>query len=197
MIKIGVTGGIGSGKSVVCRIFSVLGVPVYYADREAKRLMQEDPALAAAIRHQFGEGAYDARGLLDTRYLAARVFRDPAQLARLNALVHPATIRDADNWAGTQRTPYVLKEAALMFETESFHHVDRVLGVRAPRPLRIRRAMDRDGVNAEEVLRRMEKQLDEDMKMRLCDYLIDNDEVQALIPQVLQLHQVFLGLAGG
>lgn len=192
MITIGVTGGIGSGKSTICKVFEVLGVPVYYADIEAKNMMQRDPELIGAIRDHFGSEAYDHTGKLNSAYLAKRVFGDAARLKLLNSLVHPATIRDAEQWAGRQHTPYVLKEAALMFETESFHHVDKVLGVQAPEALRIRRTMLRDGVSREEVLQRMNNQLDERIKMRLCDYLIYNDEMQPVIPQVLRLHEHFL-----
>jgi len=196
MLKIGITGAIGSGKSLVARIFEVLGIPVYYADLEAKRIMQQDAALVAAIRAHFGSAAYDRSGHLDRAYLAQRVFSDPDQLGVLNALVHPATIRDSALWAERQRAPYVMKEAALMFETESFHHMDKVLGVSAPEALRILRTMRRDGVSRPEVLRRMGQQLDERVKMRLCDYVIHNDEVQAVLPQVLALHQRFLELSG-
>jgi dephospho-CoA kinase len=196
MLKIGITGGIGSGKSLVARIFEVLGIPVYYADREAKRIMHEDDALVSAIRNHFGSAAYDSSGQLDRAYLAERVFSDPDQLRVLNSLVHPATIRDSELWAERQRAPYVMKEAALMFETESFHHMDRVLGVSAPEALRILRTMRRDQVPRPEVLRRMSQQLDERVKMRLCDYVIRNDEVRPVLPQVLELHRRFLELSG-
>lgn len=192
MLKIGVTGGIGSGKSTVCRIFEVLGIPVYYADAEAKRLMQADPDLVRAIRQHFGEEAYGPSGELDRAFLARKVFGDAEKLNLLNALVHPVTIRDADAWAAKQSSPYVLKEAALMFESEAFHHVDLVIGVSAPAALRISRSIHRDGVDRDEVLKRMASQLDEEIKMRLCDEVILNDEIHAVIPQVLQLHQRFL-----
>lgn len=188
MTKIGITGGIGSGKTTVCRIFEVLGIPVYYADIEAKRLMQEDPGLMAAIRDHFGKEVYDSRGRLDRALLAGMVFGRKEKLEELNALVHPATIRDANEWVGRQTAPYVIKEAALMFESEAFHHVDQVIGVYAPEALRIQRTMHRDGISRGQVLERMRHQLDEEVKMRLCDYVIYNDEQQAVIPQVLQLH---------
>lgn len=192
MLKIGVTGGIGSGKSTVCRIFEVLGIPVYYADAEAKRLMQEDAGLSAAIRDRFGAEAYGREGVLDRAYLARQVFGNPEKLKLLNSLVHPVTVADADRWAGRQSSPYVLKEAALMFESDAFHHVDRVIGVSAPSALRISRTMKRDGIERGEVLKRMAGQLDEEIKMRLCDYVILNDEIHPVIPQVLELHQRFL-----
>jgi dephospho-CoA kinase len=195
MLKIGVTGGIGSGKSTICRIFQVLGIPVYYADAEAKKLMQSDPALVSAIREHFGAEAYEGSGRLNRAFLASQVFGDTEKLVLLNSLVHPVTIRDADRWAGQQSSAYVLKEAALMFESEAFHHVDKVIGVSAPSALRIRRTMRRDQVDRAEVLRRMENQLDEGIKMRLCDYVVYNDEQRAVIPQVLKLHEMLIGLA--
>lgn len=193
MKKVGITGGIGSGKSTICRIFEVLGIPVYYADDEAKRLMQSDPGLVAAIRDHFGSEVYDAKGNLDRSLLARQVFGNKEKLNQLNALVHPVTIREAEEWAKRQTSPYVLKEAALMFESEAFHHVDKVIGVSAPEALRIRRTMQRDNVSRDEVLKRMHHQLDEEVKMRLCDYIIYNDEQQAVIPQVLKLHEELIG----
>lgn len=195
MLKVGITGGIGSGKSTVCKVFETLGIPVYYADAAAKRLMQEDAALKAAICEKFGDDAYDASGRLNRPFLAKIVFSDEQKLGQLNALVHPATIRDAEEWMQRQKTPYAIKEAALMFESEAFHHVDKIIGVSAPASLRILRAMHRDRISREEVLRRMDKQLNEEIKMRLCDYVIRNDERQLIIPQVLQLHEELLRLA--
>lgn len=189
MKKIGITGGIGSGKSTVCKVFETLGIPVYYADDEAKRLMQEDEDLIAAIKDHFGKQAYDESGKLNRTYLASVVFNDPDELNMLNSLVHPVTIRDAEQWALRQTSPYVLKEAALMFESESFHHLDEVIGVSAPVSLRIQRIMHRDNVSRDEVLKRINNQMDEEVKMRLCDYIIYNDEQQAIIPQVMKIHE--------
>jgi len=169
-------------------MFEILGIPVYYADAEAKKLMQYDEELVTAIRRNFGHESYDETGALNRAFLACQVFNDKKKLELLNSLVHPVTIRDAEQWMEKQTSPYVLKEAALMFESEAFHYVDKVIGVSAPSSLRIQRTMQRDGITREEVLHRMENQLDEDMKMRLCDYIIYNDEQQAVIPQVLKLH---------
>ncbi|HWV65939.1 dephospho-CoA kinase [Chitinophaga sp.] len=195
MLKIGITGGIGSGKSTVSRIFELLGVPVYYADDRAKDIMVRDPELAAQVKHHFGEEIYDAEGALNRKLLGNIVFNDKDKLALLNSLVHPATIRDSDNWALQQHTPYVLKEAALLFETESFHHLDKVIAVFAPQPLRVHRVMKRDNVTRNEVLARIYKQIDETIKMKLSDYVIYNDEQHVVIPQVLALHKQFLELA--
>lgn len=194
MKKIGITGGIGSGKSTICRIFEVLRIPVYYADLEAKRLMQHDHLLKTAIREHFGHEVYDSDGNLNRIFLAKIVFGDKEKLTLLNLLVHPVTIRDAELWAEKQDAPYVIKEAALMFESEAFHYVDKVIGISAPVPLRIKRTMNRDGVERGEVIRRMKNQIDEGTKMKMCDYIIYNDEQQAVIPQVLKLHEAILNL---
>lgn len=195
MLKVGITGGIGSGKSTVSRIFEILGIPVYYADERAKDILVRDQELATAVRQHFGPETYDANGALNRKYLGSIVFNDKDKLALLNSLVHPATIRDSNLWAGQQTAPYVLKEAALLFESESFHYLDKVIGVYAPQPLRILRVMKRDNATREEVLARMHKQIDEKIKMRLCDYVIQNDEQQLVIPQVLALHEQLLQLA--
>ncbi|MCW3464293.1 dephospho-CoA kinase [Chitinophaga nivalis] len=195
MLKIGITGGIGSGKSTVSKIFELLGVPVYYADDRAKDILVRDAVLAAQVKEHFGAAVYDEQGALNRKYLGNIVFNDKAKLDLLNSLVHPATIRDSEQWAQQQQAPYVLKEAALLFETESFHYLDKIIGVSAPQPLRIHRVMKRDNVSRNDVLARMYKQLDEVIKMRLCDYVIHNDEQQMVIPQVLALHNTLLQLA--
>jgi len=194
MLKIGITGGIGSGKTTVSKVFETLGIPVYYADDAAKVLMNTDTALAAGIREAFGEAAYNS-GVLDRKYLAGKVFNDVQKLEQLNRLVHPATLADAAAWMERQETPYVIKEAALIFESGSQQQLQKVIGVYAPTHLRIQRVMQRDGVTREAVLSRMDKQINETIKMRLCDYVIDNDEQQLLIPQVLAVHEKLLALA--
>ncbi|MBL7738273.1 MAG: dephospho-CoA kinase [Chitinophagaceae bacterium] len=191
MLKVGLTGGIGSGKSTVAKIFEVLGIPVYYADDAAKQIMNTDPELKAAVIADFGEAAYK-EGKLDRAYIASIVFSDNKKLEWLNSLTHPATIRHADEWMKKQVTPYAVKEAALLFESGANAHLDHIIGVYAPKGLRIKRVMQRDKVNEEEVLKRISRQMDEDEKMKLCDSIIMNDERQLLIPQVLQLHEQFL-----
>ncbi|WP_295117332.1 dephospho-CoA kinase [uncultured Chitinophaga sp.] len=195
MMIIGLTGGIGSGKTTVARIFELLGIPVYYADDRAKVLMTQDEALVASIKEAFGEKAYLENGELDRKYIANIVFNDPEKLQLLNSFVHPATIRDSLAWAKEQQTPYVLREAALMFETEAFHHVDKVICVYAQQALRIQRVMKRDNVTRNEVLARMHKQIDETIKMKLSDFVIFNNEQQSVIGQVMQLHPKLLDLA--
>jgi dephospho-CoA kinase len=191
VLKIGLTGGIGSGKSMVARIFRELGIPVYDADAAAKRLMQEDALLRTAIQQHFGTAVYE-NGQLNRKVLAAAVFGNKEKLELLNSLVHPATIADAKTWFEQQTAAYVVKEAALLFETGSVEGLDYVIGVTAPVALRIKRVMTRDGVTAAEVQQRMRNQLDDTIKMRLCDYVLRNDDRHLLLPQVLELHEQLL-----
>ena len=193
MLKIGITGGIGSGKSTVAKIFEVLGIPVYYADEAAKKLMNEDELLKAKLITAFSDEVYTA-GKLNRGYLSSLVFKDAAKLRLLNSIVHPAVIAAADNWLQLQTTPYALKEAALLFESGAQEHLDKVIGVSAPKALRINRVMKRDNVTREEVIARMDKQVDENIKMKLCDFIIINNDQEMLIPQVVALHQQLLTL---
>lgn len=194
MLKIGLTGGIGSGKSTAAQIFELLDIPVYYADLEAKRLMNEDAALISGIKKIFGEQAYSNYSL-DRKYISAIVFSDPAKLELLNAIVHPATKGDAERWMLSQTSPYAIHEAALIFEAKVNDRLDYVIGVSSPEELRIQRAMNRDKVDREEVIKRMERQLNEETKMSKCDFILINDEQQLLIPQVLELHQKLIDLS--
>ena len=188
MIKVGLTGGIGSGKSTVAKVFEIMGISVYYADAEAKRLMNENEELKTRIRQNFGEESY-INGRLNRKYLAGVVFNDPIKLETLNTLVHPVTINDANTWLQKQKTLYAIKEAALIFETGIQEYLDYVIGVYAPSPLRIQRVMQRDDTSREEIVSRMSKQMDEESKMRLCNFVITNDELQLIIPQVLAIHK--------
>ena len=194
VLKVGLTGGIGSGKSTVAQIFEVLGIPVYYADMAAKKIMNEDEDLRSAITNIFGEPAY-TNNILDRKYISSIVFSDPAKLEQLNALVHPATKKDGEAWMQQQTSPYAIHEAALIFEAKVSDRLDFVIGVSSPIELRIKRAMERDKVSREEVLKRMDQQLDEEVKMSKCDFLLLNDEQQLLIPQVLELHEKLIALS--
>jgi dephospho-CoA kinase len=199
MLRVGLTGGIGSGKSTVAGIFEVLGIAVSYADQEARRLMNEDEELKAQIVRHFGSSAYSADGRLDRARLAEQVFTDPQKLGLLNSIVHPVTLQAGEKWMDRQQArhaPYAIKEAALIFESRAARGLDHVIGVYAPASLRITRAMKRDGITREEVLKRMKNQIDEEVKVKLCDFVISNDEQEALLPQVLELHERLLELAG-
>jgi dephospho-CoA kinase len=193
-LRIGITGGIGSGKTTVARIFEVLGIPVYYADDAAKRIMNEDPFLKQEIIKLFGEQSY-TNGSLNREYLASIVFQDKKKLAALNALVHPATIRNSNHWMKCQKGSYAIREAALIFESGVQSQLDYVIGVSAPLELRIERAMQRDKLSRQQVLDRMDRQINETIKMRLCDFVIVNDAKKPVIAQVLKLHEKFLQLA--
>lgn len=191
MLKVGVTGGIGAGKSVVCRVFHTLGIPVFNADDTAKRLMETDKELVAAISNLFGNSIY-IDGKLDRKKLASIVFEQPALLQQLNALVHPATIIYGNRWMQEQASSYVIKEAAIFFESGSYKEMDVMIGVFAPEQVRINRALQREGMTREKVLQRIASQMDDTEKMKRCDYVITNDGSRALIPQVLDIHRQLL-----
>jgi len=183
---IGLTGGIGAGKSVVAKIFSTLRIPVFNADEVAKQMMQTSPIIKAQLIEQFGTDIYNASGL-DKEKLAAIVFADPFQLQLLNAIVHPLTIQAAKDWAAKQTAPYVIKEAALIFESGAADGLFKVIGVTAPLSLRTHRVMQRDGITKEQVDARIQHQISDTIKMRLCDYVVQNNNQKMLIPQVLEL----------
>ncbi len=191
MLRVGLTGGLGSGKSTVAKIFEILGVPVYYADDAAKRLMNEDEHLKKHIRENFGAESY-LNEKLNRTYLASVVFPDPKKVLLLNSLVHPVTIADAETWMNTRNFPYAIKEAALIFESDAYLRLDYVVGVSAPYQLRLTRGMQRDHLSKEAIEERMSKQMDEEKKMERCNFVINNDETTLLIPQVLKLHEVLL-----
>jgi dephospho-CoA kinase len=191
MLKVGLTGGIGSGKTTIAKIFELLNVPVYYADEASKRLYHTDQDLIHNIKKHFGEDVYTNEQLNRSK-LAAIVFNDPNKLELLNALVHPPTIRDAEEWMKNQTAPYIIKEAALLFESGSAKGLDYIIGVKAPSHFRIKRVMERDGLSREDVISRADRQIDEEIKMRLCDFIIVNNEQELLIPQVLELHSKLL-----
>ncbi len=190
VLRIGLTGGIGSGKSVVAKVFETLGIPVYYADDEAKMLMNTNAGLKAAIIKNFGERSY-TNGELNRKYIASIVFNDEKKLELLNSLTHPATIRDAEEWIKQQTSAYIIKEAALLFESGAGKILDYVIGVYAPLPIRIKRVIARDGVTEEEIMKRIMRQMDEEEKMKRCDFVITNDEQELVIPQVLELDKKF------
>lgn len=190
---IGITGGIGSGKTTVCGIFAELGVPVYYADDRAKAVMVEDAELMLAIREAFGEEAY-VDGKLNRPFLAQRVFNSEEELAKLNKLVHPAVARDFTEWATAHSdSPYIIKEAAILFESGAYRSVQETVMVTAPEEVRIQRVVKRDGITGAEVRQRMDRQWSEERKAEMADHIIVNDGGRLLIPQVLALHRIFVG----
>lgn len=195
MFKVGITGGIGAGKSLISQMFKVLGVPVYNSDPRAKWLMTHSPEVKAEVVEAFGEIAYLWDGQLNRDYLASVVFNHPDKLETLNSIVHPALWRDSMEWAGKQTKPYTLHEAAILFETGGYKNMDFNILIYAPAEERIRRTMDRDKIDRQSVIARMDKQMPEEKKMELVDHIIYNDGTMSLVSQVVSLHHQLLELA--
>jgi dephospho-CoA kinase len=195
-LRVGITGGIGSGKTTVCQIFESLGVPVYYADDWAKWLINNDEAVKKGITEIFGPEAYTPEGAYNRPFVAKIVFENKEKLAALNALVHPAVERHSRAWheeKAATGTPYTLKEAALMIESGSHKFLDFLIVVTAPEDLRVQRVVQRDGVSAEQVRARMANQMPEIEKVKLADFVIVNNGEQMLTPQVWHIHRQILG----
>ncbi|MBP9160222.1 MAG: dephospho-CoA kinase [Flavobacteriales bacterium] len=190
MFTVGLTGGIGSGKTTVCRVFSVLGIPVFNSDEQAKLLLQDDPEVKAAVLQLFGSSVYPA-GVLDRKALAQLVFNDPKALAGLNAIVHPAVRRAFKEWAESQQAPYVINEAAILVETGAYPSFDRLVTVEAPEDVRLARVMARDGSPEEQVRQRMSNQATEAQRREVAHAVIENDGYSMVLPQVLALHEKF------
>lgn len=188
MLRIGLTGGIGSGKSVIARLFGVLGIPVFPADERARALMEGDPAVRKAIEARFGPGVFGPAGL-DRSGLAQLVFADRQALDDLNAIVHPAVRRAFTDWSAQQKVPYVIMEAAIMAENEGYRSFDRVITVSCSEEVRIQRVMERDGSSRESVLARMRSQAGEEERQRIAHFTVCNDGATLVIPQVLRIHE--------
>lgn len=188
MLKVGITGGIGSGKSTVCQVFETLGIPVLYADRLAKELMTADPLIREQVSRLLGPEAYSA-GQLNRSWIAQQVFGDEEKLALLNTIIHPAVGRYSAQWFYRQTSAYAIKEAALFFESGTDKEMDLIIGVSAPYELRISRTILRDGISQRQVEERMARQMDEAEKMRRCHFVLVNDDHHSLIEQVLSLHR--------
>ena len=197
-LKVGITGGIGSGKTTVCKIFETLGIPVYYADDRAKALMTEDKKLISDIKKIFGEEAYLPDGELNRKHIADIAFHNPLKLKELNAVVHPAVLEDGNRWHAEQKdAPYTLKEAALIFESDSYKNLDKIITVFAPQNVRLERVILRGGnLTKQDIEARMAKQLPEEEKMKRANFIIYNDGEQALIPQVMKIHQLLCNEQG-
>jgi dephospho-CoA kinase len=193
MLKVGITGGIGSGKTLVCTVFETLGIPVYYADMQARQLMNTDPELKTSLQGYFGSNIYH-NGTLDRRRMAEIIFNDKTALEKVNNWVHPVVARDFESWCTRQTTPYVLEEAAIIFESNIAHRFDRVILVTAPESIRIERVCARDLVTPEAVRERMANQWPEDKKISLADYIIYNGNTHLVTPQVMEIHRNVLNI---
>lgn len=195
MLRVGITGGIGSGKTTICQLFELLNVPVYYADDRAKWLINNDPNVKSKIVKAFGTEAYLPKGDYNRKYISGLVFNDGTLLNQLNAIVHPAVFKDAEHWQRQhENSAYTLREAALLFESGSYLSLDRILFVYCPKAIRLERVVKRDDVTAEEVQSRMAKQWDDDKKQKMSDDIIVNDGSRSIIDQVLSLHNNYLEL---
>lgn len=191
-LLIGVTGGIGSGKSMVCRLFECLDIPVYYADSRAKWLTNHDPEIRENVIALLGPEAYDGEGLYNTRFVASRVFNNEPLLKALNAIIHPAVLRDTKQWVARHAgSPYVVKEAAIMARAGQSNAVDYVVAVEAPVELRIQRILERDKRTEQEIRAIIGRQASEESRREIADYIVKNDNASELIPQVLHLHGIF------
>lgn len=193
-LQVGVTGGIGSGKSLVCKVFFALGVPVFDADSRAKAIMTTDGILVSQIKAEFGDLAYNTDGSLNRSYLSEQIFQHPHLRERLNALVHPRVAIDTEQWVNQQvGHAYVIREAALMFESGSYKKLNASILVAAPEALRMKRVRQRDPQRTEDAIRKiMKAQMPEEAMRKRADFIIENDETQLVLPQIIQLHQHFI-----
>jgi len=193
-LQVGVTGGIGSGKSLVCRIFATLGVPVYDSDSRAKILMTTDGILTDQIKKEFGTLSYNADGALNRKFIAGLVFQDDNKRQNLNRLVHPRVAIDYKGWVDLQSFAYIVREAALLVETGSYKDLDKTIVVTAPDSVRVQRVLERDTHRTEKEIRDIiNSQMSQEEKAGKADYVIVNDGQQPILPQVLALHRLFLG----
>ena len=194
MLNVGLTGGIGSGKTIASKIFEILGIPVYQADAAAKSLMESNPILKNQLIEHFTENAF-VDGKLNRKYIADIIFNDKEKLHLINSLVHPYTIQDGIEWMKKQTTPYAIKEAALIFESGTQSNFDYIIGISSPQSMRLNRTIKRDNTNRELILEKMEHQLDEQVKMKLCDFVLQNDEKTLLTTQVIAVHEKLIALS--
>ena len=192
---VGLTGGIGAGKSTVAHIFQFLGVPVYEADTASKRLIDQDKLLQQELVLVLGEGIVK-NGLIDRPLMASRIFNNKALLNKVNQIIHPVVGRDFKAWVGEQDFPYLIKEAAILFESGSYKQCDKVITVFADEEIRIKRVMERNGFSREQVLERMSKQWQDDKRTALADYVIFNNNTRSIIKQVLKVHEDLIHISG-
>lgn len=193
MKKVGITGGIGSGKTTVCKIFESLDIPVYYADLQAKKIMASSLTVKQQLKSLLGAEAYHKNGKPNRKYIASKIFADKALLAGINSIVHPAVQSDAERWMeqfkASGHTSYIIKEAALLVENGSYKALDALIVVTCPEEIRIKRVMDRDHLSHNEVLNKIKNQYSESEKIKVADYIIINDGTKPLIPQIWQIHK--------
>ncbi|VAW24768.1 Dephospho-CoA kinase [hydrothermal vent metagenome] len=188
VLKIGITGGIGSGKTIVCRLFKILGVPVFEADAVAKNIINNDPGVRKGLIYLFGSGIYTPEHVIDRKKLASIIFNDKYALQKVNKLVHPKVRNEFTRWVQQQKARYVLHEAAILFESGFDKLMDQNILVVADKEVRIQRVMARDHISREQVLERMSRQWPDERKRKLSDAIIKNND-ELLIPQVLRINE--------
>ena len=188
MKKIGITGGIGSGKTYVASVFQSLGIPIFNADIQAKKIMTSSRKLIKLLKEEFGNDIYKDSDL-NKEKLASIVFSNSDKLQKLNSLVHPIVKEEFNNWCKKQTSPYVIKEAAILFESNSHIGLDAVICVSAPLDLRMRRLLNRDDYSKKEIKKRIENQISQEEKEKLSDYIIVNDEKELLLPKIIKIHK--------
>ncbi|RKE02284.1 dephospho-CoA kinase [Marinifilum flexuosum] len=193
MLKIGLTGGIGTGKSIVAEVFKLLGIPVYVSDKEAKRLMIESDEIRTKLMDRFGLDVYTENKTLNRKYLSDIIFNNPEALQDVNTIVHPVVRNDFQTWSEKQQSPYVIQESAILFDTGLYKNFDKIICVTADEKLRVKRVMSRDGVDANAVKERMKNQLDESLKIEKSDFVIYNNS-DLILPQIMKIHESLLGV---
>ena len=190
---VGITGGIGSGKSTVCKVFETLGVPVFYADEEARMITEDNVEVVGAIKTLFGEEIYQ-NGALNRRHLGTIVFAHPELLQKLNEIIHPAVGKRFQDWVkANAKAPYIVKEAAILIETGGHKVMDEVVLVTAAEEIRIERVMARDNVSEADVRARMSRQMPDDEKVKFASFIIDNDGKSLILPKILEFHHKMSG----
>ncbi|HZL08941.1 MAG TPA: dephospho-CoA kinase [Prolixibacteraceae bacterium] len=187
MIKVGVTGGIGSGKSTVCKVFKILGIPVFEADVAARQLMNSDPVIREQLIRLFGTSVYQSDLTVDRKLLGGIVFDDPSLLAQLNAIVHPVVQKSFDEWCLAQQCPYILHEAAILFESGFYKMMDKTIAVVTSEDERIERVMKRDKITEELVRQRIENQWSDEQRIERADFVIGNNDNELIIPQIIDI----------
>jgi dephospho-CoA kinase len=191
VFKLGITGGIGSGKTSVCRVFNVLGIPFFSTDHEAKKIMENDPGIIMRINSIAGKDLY-INGSLDRNQLASLIFNNNALLKKVNSLVHPVVFEQFNKWAEEQESHYVIMEAAILFESGGSELVDKVAAVVAPIEERLERVIQRNRLSREQILERIRNQMDDESRIKLSDYVIYNSENDMIIPAILKIHEEIL-----
>lgn len=187
MLKVGITGGIGSGKSTVCRVFSVLGIPVFESDKIARELMNTDTEIKQQLVDLFGTAVYLPDQTINRKYLAGIVFNNPSLLAQLNTIVHPVVRKTFFDWCEKQQTPYIIHEAAILFESGFYKMMDKTITVTTSEHERIQRVMKRDGITLEMVNERIKNQWNDQQRMELADFVIGNNDDELVIPQIIEI----------